>query len=72
MKMRRGERVVIIQYGGRELLRRVIADRGELIDVCNEEEYKKALVERRRPHGIGFRRDAVTQLRNTSREPGEE
>jgi len=60
--MKRGATVSVVEYGGRELKRRVITDRGELIDVCNEEEYRKALAEKREPHGIGFRRQAVKAI----------
>src|SRR6266568_2574036 len=57
--MERGDTVIVVEYGGRKVTRRVIADRGEVIDICNEEEYKLAAEKKREPQGIGFRRDAV-------------
>ena len=60
--MERGDIVSVVEYGGRKLTRRVIADRGEVIDVCNEEEYRRALAESREPRGIGFRCDVVRIL----------
>ena len=66
--MKRGDIVEVIEFGGRKLRRRVAADRGEFIIVCNEAEYKKAVAEHREPIGVGFPAQCVFRLRNDRRE----
>jgi hypothetical protein len=60
--MNRGQKVKVMEYGGRELVRRVVLDRGASVVVCNEKEYTTARAEGREPDGIGFPRDAVEEV----------
>ena len=60
--MEPGTKVQVIEYGGRKLTRVVVSDRGRSVVVCNEKEYAKACAEQRQPEGIGFPRDAVSEL----------
>ena len=64
--MEAGDRVQVTEYGGRKLIRRVVANRGESIVVCNEEEYKRATGKGREPDGIGFPRQSVRPLGDDS------
>lgn len=58
--MKPGEAVLVTEYGGKTLERRVVADRGQTVEICNEREYETAIAEGRRPRGVGFpRRDVV-------------
>jgi hypothetical protein len=63
-----GSKVQVIEYGGRKLTRVVVADKGRSVVVCNEGEYASARAEHRDPDGIGFPREAVSELepRNAS------
>lgn len=54
-----GEIVVVQCFGGSTAKRRVVADRGKVVVVCNEQEYASAMSQRRQPVGIGFPREAV-------------
>ena len=60
--MEPGRKVQVVEYGGRKLTRVVVADRGRSVVVCNEREYTKARDEHREPDGIGFPREAVSEL----------
>lgn len=57
--MQAGERVQVTEYGGNQLVRRVISDRGRVVEVCNESEWEAAQRDRRRPEGIGFPKESV-------------
>jgi hypothetical protein len=57
--MVKGQVVTALLYGGGEALRRVIADKGDVIVICSEEEYKQADREGREPSGVGFPREDV-------------
>jgi len=63
--MERGQLVQVTQYGGSKLVRRVVADLGGSIVICNESEYRQARKERRRPDGVGFPREAVEVVPET-------
>ena len=60
--MEQGQRVEVTEYGGVKRIRRVVADRGEVIVVCNEKEFDTAVAEKRKPEGIGFPRKSVKTL----------
>ena len=60
--MKAGDRVQVIEYGGRTLIRRVVVNRGESIVVCNEDEYNRAIEKGREPDGIGFPRQSVRPM----------
>ena len=57
--MKVGDRVTVVAYGGKRLARRVVADRGRAVVICNEIEYSQAQVEGRKPDGIAFPRECV-------------
>jgi hypothetical protein len=57
--MNHGEKVIVTAYGGKRLVRRVVADQGQTIVVCNQNEYTQAEAEGRKPEGIGFPRECV-------------
>lgn len=63
--MNPGQKVQVIEYGGRKLIRRVVADRGASVVVCNEEEYVAAARQHREPAGIGFPRRVVELLESS-------
>jgi hypothetical protein len=60
--MEPGQRVEVTEYGGVRGIKRVVADRGEVIVVCNEKEFDTAITEKRPPDGIGFPRKSVRPL----------
>lgn len=60
MGFEEGTKVKVVEYGGRVLERRVVADRGERIVICPEAEYMAAKSENRSPVGISFPRTALT------------
>jgi hypothetical protein len=60
--MESGQYVEVTQYGGDKAVRRVVADLGRTIVVCNEAEYGAATQEKRKPEGIGFPRKSVKPL----------
>jgi hypothetical protein len=64
--MQPGERVEVVEYGGGKLLRRVVADLGRSVVVCNEGEYQRATREGRKADGIGFPRQSVRPLGDDS------
>jgi hypothetical protein len=55
----RGQRVQVTEFDGNRLIRIVIADKGEVIVICNEQEFRNALRDKREPEGIGFPRKSV-------------
>ena len=59
MEMKTGTIVQVTEYGGNLLKRRVVSDLGKTVVVCNEAEYRRAKKEGRKPHGIGFPREAI-------------
>ena len=52
--MQPGDNVQVTEYGGVKLIRRVVADRGETVEVCNEAEYEAACTEGRIQGGLDF------------------
>jgi hypothetical protein len=60
--MDKGQTVEVREYGGKKLIRKVIAERGAVVVICNQAEYDKAIREGREPEGIGFPRSAVRPL----------
>ena len=57
--MQRGDSVQVVEYGGGKVIRRVIADRGKTVEICNEVEYGAAVSEERRPRGVGVLRQFI-------------
>jgi hypothetical protein len=60
--MQPGQKVQVTEYGGRKLVRLVVAEKGHSIVVCNEVEYARAREEHRLPDGIGFPRESVQAI----------
>lgn len=56
-----GQVVIVKLYGGETAQRRVVADRGDVIAICAEEEYISAKREGREPKGLGFPRECVME-----------
>lgn len=57
--MQPGEIVQVTEYVVNKLIRLVVADRGQTIEICNEKEYEAATLEGRRPKGVVFHRQNV-------------
>jgi hypothetical protein len=62
-----GQKVQVTEYGGGKLIRRVVADRGRSVVICNEDEYLSSQAEGREPDGIGFPREAVEEISTGNR-----
>ena len=54
-----GKLVTLMAFGGKLIERRVVDDRGSVILICREEEFKAAFVENRAPIVVGFPRSSV-------------
>ena len=54
--MQPGEIVQVTEYGVNKLIRLVVADRGQTIEICNEKEYEAATLECRSQKGVVFHR----------------
>lgn len=55
MNAQPGELVRVRAFGGKELIRRLVAVRQGIALVCNDEEYQAARKDNREPTCIGFR-----------------
>ena len=62
--MQPGDVVQVTEYGGKKLIRRVVADRGQTVEICNEKEYEAATADGRHPRGVGFPRKYVNPKDN--------
>jgi hypothetical protein len=60
MELNDGALVNVVEFGGRVLVRRVIADKGEKVVVCPDDEYRDAERKNREPIGISFPKRAVS------------
>jgi hypothetical protein len=58
-KMIKGKVVKVKLYGGEIAERRVLSDKGSVVVICSESEYREALEEDREPSGLGFPREDV-------------
>jgi hypothetical protein len=67
--MNRGDKVIVMLYGGGTAERRVIADKGNVVVICHESEYSNARAEGREPEGIGFPRIDVVDSEVTQKKP---
>jgi hypothetical protein len=54
-----GKVVKVKLYGGEIAERRLIADKGDVVVICAEQEYLDAQNEGREPSGLGFPREDV-------------
>jgi hypothetical protein len=59
--MQPGQWVTAKLYGGGTAARRVVADKGDVVVICADEEYAAALREKREPSGLGFPREDVLE-----------
>jgi hypothetical protein len=57
--MHKGQEVTVLLFGGGTATRRVIADKGNVVVICTEEEFQRAKEENREPEGLGFPRASV-------------
>jgi len=49
-----GQQVTANAYGGKKLSRTVVEDRGEVVLICQQEEFQRARAEGRTPVAVGF------------------
>jgi hypothetical protein len=68
--IKRGERVLIKAYGGKELERIVWEDVGKGLLLTTEREYRQAVQDGTEPISVGFPKDDVIQIMS-GREPTE-
>jgi hypothetical protein len=54
MQLQLGDLVRVRAFGGKELVRRLFDIRGSVALICCDEEYQKAIKEKRDPICIGF------------------
>lgn len=54
MNLQKGDVVKVRALGERVLTRRLVEVRGDTALICNDQEYQKALSEKRQPTCIGF------------------
>src|SRR5205809_6984478 len=59
---KRGDLVVVTDYSGKRLRRRVWADSGDGIAICREDDYERALVAGVEPLYAGFPKDAIVEV----------
>jgi hypothetical protein len=58
----KGQLVTVHLFGGMTAQRRLVAQKGNIIVICSEEEYRSAERERREPCGVGFPQEDVEVL----------
>jgi hypothetical protein len=58
-QMQEGKVVTVMSYGGKKLERTVVRDLGSVILICKPEEFAQALVEKREPIAVGFKKEFV-------------
>lgn len=54
------KRVTVIQYGGTIAEKILVEDRGDVLLVTTEEEWRASEIEQRSPISVGFRKEYVT------------
>ena len=64
--MTRGQVDTALLYGGKDVLRRVVADKGDIVVICAEDEYQQAQREGRDPSGIGFPRADISDYKEVA------
>jgi hypothetical protein len=62
MNLQKGDVVKVRALGERILTRRLVEVRGHTALICNNEEYQKALKEKRQPTCIGFPLEAIVEV----------
>jgi len=60
MEFMAGTAVRVVEFGGKVLERRVLADKGDRVVICPEDEFQAASRECRVPVGISFPKSSVT------------
>lgn len=60
--LNRGDIVTVIAFGGRKLHRRVWEDIGDVILICTEEEYQRALRFKDEATCSGFPKDTIVEV----------
>jgi hypothetical protein len=66
---RTGATVKVRCADGRTLIRRVVADKGHTVVVCNTQEFETATKLQRRPEGVGFPRKDVLATESNGGNP---
>jgi len=59
--MMKGQMVTVRLYGGSVAERRVVAEKGDVVVICSEDEYQDSLREGREPSGVGFPQTDVVE-----------
>ena len=57
--MQKGQKVTVVDFEGKKLDRRVVAEVGEVVFICKEEEFKAAEKEKREPRSVGFKKQWI-------------
>jgi len=57
--MREGDLVRVRAYGGEQVMRRLVAVRGDILLICRDEEYEAAQREGRQPLCVGFHKEDI-------------
>ncbi|GAI52997.1 unnamed protein product [marine sediment metagenome] len=52
--MKSGQMIKVRGYGGKELIRRVVQLKKDIVEICSPEEYEAAHSEGREPVTVGF------------------
>jgi hypothetical protein len=63
--MNRGTKVTVIAFGGRNLRRRVWEDIGDVVLICTEEEYQRAIGNNDEATCSGFPKDDIVEVDDT-------
>jgi hypothetical protein len=59
--LNRGILVEVEAFGGERLTRRIVEIRDETVYICREDEWNKAIEERREPATVGFNKRFITK-----------
>jgi hypothetical protein len=65
MSLKKGSLITVRAFGGKEIVRRFLAQRNGTILICSEEEYQSARLEKRQPTCVGFPISDVVKAKNT-------
>ncbi len=60
-----GTMITVIAFGGRKLRRRVWEDIGDVVLICTEEEYQRAIRDENEATCSGFPKDDIVEMDDT-------
>ena len=66
-QLHKGQQVTVNAFSGKHPIVTVVEDLGDVVLICKPEEYAAAVAENRRPIAIGFHREDVLEVLNTTR-----